>query len=115
MKGGKLPRIEQIAEFNNEVEMKEFEINYIKENKERYDLTNQTIGGDMPGFRTFSRESILKKKTTKPIVQYNVLGEKIAEFEMTEDAAREYGYQEKACSHITQCCKGTRHSAYGYI
>lgn len=23
--------------------------------------------------------------------------------------------REKACSHITQCCKGTRKYAYGYI
>lgn len=115
MKGGKLPHIEQIAEFDNEVEMKEFEISYIKENKERYNLINQTAGGDMPGFRAFSRESILKKNTTRPIVQYNVLGEKIAEFDIMEDAAREYGYHDKACSHITQCCRGIRNSAYGYI
>jgi hypothetical protein len=115
MRGGKLPRIEQVAEFDNEVDMKQFEIDYIQKYKDVYNLINQTLGGDSPGFRMFTRESILKRSNIRPIVQYNVLGEKIAEFEMTEDAAREYNFKDKACSHITQCCKGTRHSAYGYI
>ena len=115
MSGGKMPIIQQIAEFDNAVEMKEFEINYINTYKEKYDLMNLTKGGDGTWGHEVTREMILKTSWPKPIVQYNVLGEKIAEFEMTEDAAREYGYRNKACSHITQCCKGTRHSAYGYI
>lgn len=115
MAGGKLPIIKQIAEFDNELDMKNFEIDYISKYKSKYDLINLTKGGDYVADRSYSRESILKRKQIRPIVQYNVLGEKIAEFEITEDAAREYNYPNKACSHITQCCKGIRKSAYGYI
>lgn len=112
---GLMPRIEQIAELPSLKALKQFEIDYIKENREKYDLINQTPGGDWVGFNAHSRESILKKKTTRAIVQYNILGEKIAEFEMTEDVARTYNMRPKACSHITQCCKGTRKQAYGYV
>lgn len=115
LKGGKIPRIEQIAEFDTEEEMKQFEIDYIAKYKELYKLINQTIGGDHLGFRSHTRETILKKSNTRAVTQYNVLGEKIAEYEIMEDIARTLNLKEKACSHITQCCKGTRKSAYGYI
>ena len=32
-----------------------------------------------------------------------------------EDIGRTLNLRDKACSHITQCCKGTRQHAYGYI
>ena len=115
MQGGQLPEIKQIAEFDNEADMKQFEKDYIKKYKEQYNLINQTPGGDYVGFRAHDRSVILKKSTTRPIVQYNVLGEKIAEFEITEDVKREYNLKGKACSHITQCCRGKRKNAYGYI
>lgn len=67
LKGGKIPRIEQIAEFDTEEEMQQFEMEYIKKYKEVYKLTNQTIGGDHLGFRSHTRESILKKKTTRAV------------------------------------------------
>lgn len=111
----KMPEIQQIAEFDNEIEMKQFEKDYIAQYKTLYDLINQTPGGDWIGNQAHSRESILKKSNTRAVVQYNVLGEKIAEFEITEDIMRAYNLRNKACSHITQCCKGTRSSAYGYI
>lgn len=81
--------------------MKQFEIAYIKKYKIKYKLINQTEGGDHLGFRAYSRESILKRKATKAVVQYNVLGEKVAEYEIMEDIAREFHLKEKACSHIT--------------
>lgn len=115
LKGGKIPRIEQIAEFDTEEEMKQFEIEYIKKYKETYKLINQTIGGDHLGFRSHTRESILKKKTTRAVTQYNILGEKIADYEIMEDIMRTLKLRDKACSHITQCCKGQRNQAYGYI
>lgn len=115
LKGGKMPIIKQIAEFDTEEEMKQFEIDYIAKYKNIYKLINQTIGGDHVGFRAHTRESILKKKTTRAVEQYNVLGEKIAEYEIMEDIARELNLRDKACSHITQCCKGNRKHAYGYI
>lgn len=40
LKGGKIPRIEQIAEFDTEEEMKQFEIDYIAKYKELYKLIN---------------------------------------------------------------------------
>lgn len=115
MKGGKLPYIKQIAEFDTEKELQQFEIDYIAKYKEKYNLINMTKGGESLGEHIYDREVILKKSTTKPITQYNVLGEKIADYEITEDARRELGLSEKACTHITQCCKGTRRNAYGYI
>ena len=115
LSGGKIPRIEQIAQFDTEQEMKQFEMNYIAKYKDKYKLINQTNGGDWLGFHVYNRESILKKKTTQPIVQYNILGEKIAEYEMTEDAIRELSLQTKSASHITSCCKGKRRHAFGYI
>lgn len=47
--------------------MQQFEINYIKKYKEPYKLINQTIGGEHLGFRSHTRESILKKKTTRAV------------------------------------------------
>lgn len=115
MKGGKMPIIKQIAEFDDEYSMKQFEIDYIAKYRDEYHLINQTPGGDYVGFRAHSRESILKKKTTRAVEQYNILGEKIAEYEIMEDIGRIFNLREKACSHITQCCKGIRRAAYGYV
>ena len=115
LKGGKIPRIEQIAEFDTEEEMKQFEMDYIKKYKDTYKLINQTIGGDYLGFRSHTRETILKKKSTRAVTQYNILGEKIADYEIMEDIMRTLKLKDKACSHITQCCKGKRNHAYGYI
>lgn len=112
---GLLPEIRQIAEFDTIDELKQFEISYISKYRDKYDLINQTRGGDYLGFTSHSRESILKKQSTRPIVQYNVLGEKIAEYEMTQDAQRELGLKLQSCSHITACCRGNRKCAYGYI
>lgn len=115
LKGGKIPRIEQIAEFDTEEEMKQFEMDYIKKYKDTYKLINQTIGGDYLGFRSHTRDTILKKKSTRAVTQYNILGEKIADYEIMEDIMRTLKLRDKACSHITQCCKGKRNHAYGYI
>ena len=115
LSGGKLPRIEQIAEFDNELEMLEFEKEYIRLHREEYKLINQTNGGETISHNVHSRDVILKKSTTKPVVQYNVLGEKIAEYDIMEDVRREFNLRDKACSHITACCKGNRKHAYGYI
>lgn len=115
IKSGKLPIIKQIAEFDDEFSMKQFEIDYIKQYKEEYSLINQTLGGDYVGFRAHSRESVLKKSNTRAVVQYNILGEKIAEYEIMEDISRTLNLKSKACSHITQCCKHKRKEAYGYI
>lgn len=115
LSGGKLPRIEQIAEFDNEQEMLDFEKEYIKLYKEKYDLINQTDGGETISYNAYSRNTILKRTNIRPVVQYNVLGEKIAEYELIEDVRREFNLKDKACSHITGCCKGVRKHAYGYI
>lgn len=112
---GLIPRIELLQECKDLEELKQFEIDYVAKYKEGNKLINQTLGGDHVGFRMFSRESILKRSTTKAVVQYNVLGEKIAEYDIIEDAIRELGLGEKAGSHITRCCKHKRQIAYNYI
>lgn len=115
MDQNKLPIIQQIAEFDTEFEMKQFEIEYIKLHKTEYKLVNLTKGGDYFSEYTYSREAILKKKNTRAVTQYNILGEKIADYEIMEDIGRIFNLRNKACSHITQCCKGIRKVAYGYI
>lgn len=115
MAQNEMPIIKQVAVFDNLNDLKQFEIDYIAKYKDKYKLINQTMGGDHPGFLIHSRESILKQKRTRAVTQYNVLGEKIADYEITEDIKRTFNLQDKACSHITQCCKGTRRQAYGYI
>lgn len=95
--------------------MLEFEKDYILKYKNKYNLINQTAEGETIGMHAHSRESILKKTSTRPITQYNILGELIAEYPMTEDTRRPLNLRSKACSHITACCRGTRKHAYGYI
>lgn len=112
---GKIPRIELVKECNSLEELKQFEIDYIKEHKLEYNLINMTPGGDWVGEHAWDREVILKKRNTRAVTQYNILGEKIADYEIMEDVMRAMGLREKACSHITQCCKGTRKYAYGYV
>lgn len=110
---GLIPIIEEIAEFNTIEEAKEYEIEYIAKYKDEYDLTNATIGGDHPGYRIHSRKSILKKKTTRAITQYDIFGGKIAEYEMIEDAVRALGLS--SGSKLTMCCRGKRPNAHGYV
>lgn len=114
-KEGKMPRIELVKECANLEELKQFEIDYIKKHKEEYNLINMTPGGDWVGEGAFTREAILKRSTTRAVTQYNILGEKIADYEIMEDIMRAMDLREKACAHITQCCKGTRKYAYGYV
>lgn len=114
-KEGKIPRIELVKECANLEELKQFEIDYIKKYKDKYNLINMTPGGDWVGENAHTRETILKKSTTRAVTQYNILGEKIADYEVMEDIMRAMDLREKACSHITQCCKGTRKYAYGYV
>ena len=115
LKEGKIPRIELVKECTSLEELKQFEIDYIKKYKQKYNLINMTPGGDWVGEHAHSRETILKKSSTRAVTQYNILGEKIADYEVIEDVMRIMGLREKACSHITQCCKGLRKYAYGYI
>lgn len=61
LKGGQIPRIELVKECNSIEELKQFEIEYIKNHKEDYKLINMTPGGDWIGEHTHSRETILKK------------------------------------------------------
>ena len=64
-------------------------------------------------YRAHSRESILKRKGIRSVVQYNIFGEKLHEYEMTEDAAR--ALHLKSASKITACCRHERKHAHGYI
>lgn len=60
-----------------------------------------------------SREAVLKSKHTRPVVQYNIYGEFIAEYPVTEDARRELKLQ--SASKLTMCARGKRDHAHGYI
>lgn len=108
-----IPIIEEIVELDTIEEAKEFEIEYIAKYKILFDLTNATIGGDHLGFKAHSRESVLKRRQIQPVCQYNIYGELIAEYQMTEDAARDNNLT--SASKITMCCKHNRPHAHGYI
>lgn len=101
-----------MSTYNNLEEAKQAEIDYIYKFKDVYNLTNCTKGGDHLGFASHSRETILKKSNTRGVDQYNILGELISSYEITEDAARFIGHNG---SKITSCCKKQRQHAYGYI
>lgn len=113
LKGGKIPKIVLVKEYETLEEAKQAEIDFIAKYKEEYKLTNATIGGDHLGNRSHSRESILKRDTTRAVVQYNIFGELLETFEITEDAARKLGLT--SASKITACCAGRRPHAHGYI
>lgn len=109
----KKPVIELVSEFDTLEEVKQAEIDYIAKYKALYKLTNCTIGGDHLGERSHSREAILKKSTTRSVDQYNIFGEFLRSFEMTEDAARHLKLS--SASKITSCCRKDRKHAHGYI
>ena len=110
---GLKPIIELVAEYETLDEVKIAEMEYIAKYKVEYNLTNCTIGGDHLGERSHTRESVLKKSTTRAISQYNIFGEHLRDFEMTEDAARFLNIS--SASKITMCCKHNRNHAHGYI
>lgn len=110
---GLKPIIELISEYNSLEEVKLAEIDYIMEYKQKYNLTNSTMGGDHLGERSHTRESILKKSSTRAIYQYNIFGELLREFEITEDAARFLNLS--SASKITMCCRKLRAHSHGYI
>lgn len=113
MRGGNIPKIELIKEYENIEDAKAAEIEYIAKYKNLYNLVNATIGGDHLGERSHTRESILKKKSTRSVKQYNIFGEFLRSFDITEDAARYLDLP--SASKITACCRGDRKQAHGYI
>lgn len=114
---GSLPILNTIYETTSEEEICNFEMNYIKNYKKLYNLTNILNGGqttsDSAIIASHSRDVIINKSNTRPIIQYNIYGEKIAEYDITEDAARELNLS--SASKITMCCKKNRLAAHGYI
>jgi len=88
-------------------------MDYIALYKQKYKLTNCTIGGDHCGERIHTRETILKRSTTRAVCQFNIFGEYLRTFEITEDAARYLNIS--SASKITMCCKGNREHSHGYI
>ena len=105
--------IEEIAILQNIDEAKQFEINYISMYKEEYKLTNCTPGGDMMPYRIRTRETIVNSKHTRKVDQYNIFGELLHTYDITEDGARALGIP--SGSKITMCCKRKRDHAHGYI
>lgn len=110
---GKLPIIELVKEYDSLDEAKLAEIDYIEQYKELYKLTNATKGGDHLGNRCYTRETILKRKTTRAIKQYNIFGELLRTFDITEDAVK--FLKLTSASKITMCCKKSRKHAHGYV
>lgn len=107
------PSIELVDVFDNLESAKQFEVNYITTHKEEYNLTNDTPGGDYIAYNAHSRETILKKSNTRKIVQYNIFGELLHIYDITEDAVRALGLT--SGSKITMCCRHKRRQAHGYI
>ena len=75
------------------------QVDHIDENKTHNYLNNlQWITG---------RNNVRKSKN-KPILQYDLEGNFVKEWECTADVGREL------CGHICDCLKGNRKTAYGY-
>ena len=110
---GQWPLIELVDIFNNLEDAKQFEVNYIIAYKEKYNLTNDTPGGDYIAYNAHSREVILKKRNTRKIAQYNIFGELLHIYDIIEDAVRALNLT--SGSKITMCCRHKRKHAYGYI
>jgi hypothetical protein len=53
-----------------------------------------------------------KWKTQKKVVQYDLELNTIREFNSATEAERDFGY---SCGHISECCRGIRKTACGFI
>ena len=56
-------------------------------------------------------EKQINGKRSKPVYQYTIDGEFIAEYPSTAEVKRQLGYSH---SHISECCLGKFKTAYGY-
>jgi hypothetical protein len=79
-----------------------------KTDKQREEISNNLVG------RPVSEETrlIMKEKKEKAILQYNKLGEFIAEFKSAGEAADILNLNRRA---ISSCCSGTTKSSGGFI
>lgn len=91
----------------------------------KYGVTDNTIRKWCNKYEIPSQSSYYKtvkkepKEKNRPfkigVVQLNIeTGEEINYFNSISDAARSLGLNNKCCTHISDSCKGTRKSAYGY-
>ena len=72
-------------------------------------ITKESIGGEnAPWFGKFGKEH----HSSIPILQYNIQGKKLAEFEGLSDAGRELGI---GASEICAVLKGRRNHTHGFI
>jgi len=78
-------------------------------------LCNLSSGGDggMSGYK-FDRETVLQKakKCMKPVI--NSDGEFFSSLKEAAQNMRDRGHRNATESHISSCCNGSRHVAYGY-
>ena len=83
------------------------------ETKQKISKANLGAKNGMYG-KTISRIALekIKKKFSKPVLQYSLQGDFIAEFPSTMEAER---FINKRGSHISCCCREARKTAYGYI
>lgn len=54
----------------------------------------------------------VRKALSKPVIQYDKLGNEIARFFSAREASRKTGFRQ---SHISSCCNGDYKQAYGFI
>ena len=82
----------------------------------RRKLSKANSGENNPNFgKHFSEETknkIRENTPSKPVIQYSMNGELIAEFPSVREASRQIGCH---CQSICACCKGKQKSCGGYI
>lgn len=80
---------------------------------------SECIMGSKNGFygkhhseETKNKNKAAHKKHTKPVLQYTLDGQFVAEYPSLHEVKRQLGYDRK---HVSDCCRGKNKTSYGYI
>lgn len=93
--------------FAEEIEI----IQYIRDNLTDATLTNISTGGEQPPVY-IGKDNV----NATYVCQYNTnTGEFIKEWDTASEACRSLGFSSDNCKHITECCRGERRTALGFI
>ena len=95
-----------------------YEISHLDENPANNKATNLRWVSHTTNINWGSRTNKARQSLTnhivfsKPVIQYTLAGEYVAEYESAHEAERANGY---AKNTVSRCCNGKRKSVYGYV
>ena len=88
-------------------------VNHINENKEDNRLCNLNLMTPKENVNWGTALQRMAEKNYKPVIAYKKTGEFFKEFKSITEAANYFG--KKSSIHISECARGKRRSAYGYV